>query len=278
MPSLAPQFTQRYYKWTAYKAVMAAKGLLTQYESDGVMYTIWGYDGPEVHICSIYIGTVPDSIQDGGYSQGQNDSDKTDFETNFKSAANAPIEPRTKNGRATIQNSYANRTTNFKLRPVCFYTADPTKTHNWNPVADADYGDVTYTMYSGAPGSWAVTSDPTLATKTVVDFEPHYNYEIIGGFIDIPLDLIGGTSDAWYIAAIGVPDYGAGAPFYGSVDFVPEVNLEAVSTQRVVSDGRAISYLAYNYAGYPHTNKIRFVVKHPAGLSKRFQIYIEHFV
>jgi hypothetical protein len=89
--SIAPQFTQRASSWTIWKAAQALKGLVTQYEDDGTVYNIWGYDGPEVHICTIWKGTLPDSIVTGGYSQGQNDSDKTDFETYYKPLANKPI-------------------------------------------------------------------------------------------------------------------------------------------------------------------------------------------
>jgi hypothetical protein len=277
MIALAQHLTQRTYSWTAWKAIQASKILLTQYDDDGVQYTVYGYDGPEVHLCTIWKGEVPHGIV-GSYSQAQNDADKADFEANYKASANATIEPRAKDGRPTIRTSYANRTTNFKLRPITFYTSTPGSIHNVNPVTDADYGDATMALYKKVDGAWVAATDPAEATKTVVDIEPHYNFEIIGGFVDIPSALGGGTTDAWYLSAIGVPDYGAGAPFYGSVDFVPEVNLEAVRTGRVISDGRAISYLAYNYYGYPHTNKIRFIVKHPAGEAKRFQIYLEHFV
>jgi hypothetical protein len=148
--------------------------------------------------------------------------------------------------------------------------------HNVDPVTDADYGDVTLTLLKLSGNDWVAATDGD-ATKTVIDFEPHYNYENIGGFADLPSDLFGGTTNQWFVSAIGVPAYGAGAPFYGSVPFINEVNLEAVASQRVVSNGRAISYLPYNYGGYPHTNTLRFVIKHPAGVQKRIQLYIEHF-
>lgn len=89
---LAPQFTQRSYGWTAWKAMWVAKGGVSQYIDDGTVYTIWFYDGPEVHTTVIWKGTVPQSVVAAGYSQVQNDSDKTDFENNYKSGFNLRID------------------------------------------------------------------------------------------------------------------------------------------------------------------------------------------
>lgn len=84
-------FTVRANFWTAFKAAFLAKRFLLQYEDDGINYTVYGYDGPEVNICTIWKGTLPDSIISGGYSQVQNDADRTDFENNYKATANARI-------------------------------------------------------------------------------------------------------------------------------------------------------------------------------------------
>ena len=126
--------------------------------------------------------------------------------------------------------------------------------------------------------SGSLITDPTLsgsAVKTIVDWEPHYNYEIIGGYMDLPLNLLNGATDQWFLSVIGVPDLPA--IYYGSVPYISEVNLEAVTSGQINSNGRAISYLPYKYGGYP-TNKLRFIIKHPAGAQERFQLYMEHFV
>lgn len=91
--SLAPSLTQLNYQWTNWKVVQSTKNLTLQYNDDGNIYSIWGYDSSEVHLCIIYKGTVPDGIIDSGYSQAQNNSDKTDFENNFKIYANRQIQP-----------------------------------------------------------------------------------------------------------------------------------------------------------------------------------------
>lgn len=258
--------------WAAWKVAQAAKNLITQFDDDGSMYIIYGYDGPEVLFTRIWKGDI---IGNAGVTQEQNDANRTDFETNYKPTANATVEPKAKDGRPATRQTTANRTTNFNLRVFSFYTARSGSVHNVNPVTDTDWGDIVYKMYDA---SGSLVTDPTLsgsAVKTIIDWEPHYNYEIIGGYMDIPSVLKDGSTDQWFLSGIGVPDLPA--YMYGSVPYISEVNLEAITAQRVVSDGKAISYLPYKYAGYP-TNKLRFIVKHPAGAQARFQMYVEHFV
>lgn len=88
--SLASDFTRREYRWTAWKAILTSKNFVYQSDDDGTIYTIWGYDGPEVHVCQIFKGTVPDSTI-AAYSQSQNDSDKTDFVNNYLANSNKTI-------------------------------------------------------------------------------------------------------------------------------------------------------------------------------------------
>ena len=267
--SIAPQFTQRHYSWSNWKAQAISRGLLWQHDDDGGTYTIWGYDGPEVHLCTIYKGSVPDGVLNGGYSQEQNDLDKADWEANYKPASNGIVENKAKDGRLNVRMTAANTGRNFRLRAVSLYTADSTKMVNKDPNGN-NHGDMTYKLYDS---TGTITADPALACRTTVDFEPPYTYDIIGGFIDIPQELRGGDTDQWFVSVIAVPD--VPAQYGGSIDFVSKVNLECVSTSRVTSDGRACSTLKYDPVY--HTNKIRFIFDHPAGASKRFQVYLELF-
>ncbi len=77
--------------WTTFKSVVTAKGLSIQYVQDLVTYTIFAFDGPLAYLCCIWLGEVPDGVINSGYSQAQNDADKTDFETNYKPIANSRL-------------------------------------------------------------------------------------------------------------------------------------------------------------------------------------------
>ena len=79
--------------WISFKTIaITVKNLPIQYDDDGNVYTIFAFDGGIIaYLTTIWKGTLPGSIVSGGYSQGQNDSDKADFENNYKANANARI-------------------------------------------------------------------------------------------------------------------------------------------------------------------------------------------
>jgi hypothetical protein len=89
---LAPQYTQRTYFWSDWKSVFSIKGVDHQYDDDGTVYTIWFYDGPEVHVCTLWKSEIPSGlIASQVYTQEQNDSDVADFESNYLPTANSTL-------------------------------------------------------------------------------------------------------------------------------------------------------------------------------------------
>jgi hypothetical protein len=211
--------------------------------------------------------------------------DATDFTTNWQaSGTEAPskddaillcagsnlIAPRAADGRPDFRMTAANKARNFNLRIFSFVAGDSSTLSNQDANFNA-LSDITMTCYDV---SGDVTTDPTAAVKTVLDLEPSFNYEIIGGWINTPTSLFGGTTGEWWISAVGVPDIPLA--YGGSINFVYPANLELVSTNQIVSDGRASQYLTYNPTY--HTNKLRWIVKHPTSAGLRIQIYVETFV
>ena len=98
--SLSPSMTVRDFLWTEFKNILSNKIGVVQYDaSNANIYQIWFYDGPEIITCQIYRVVVPDAVITNGYSQAQNDSDKTDFELNYKPYANGPTVPKSSDGR-----------------------------------------------------------------------------------------------------------------------------------------------------------------------------------
>src|ERR1700674_2012781 len=77
--------------WTDFKSIFQSKDLLMQYVTGTFSYTIFCLDGQIAYVCTIWTGTVPDDVIAAGYSQAQNDTDKSDFTTNFKSTSNGRI-------------------------------------------------------------------------------------------------------------------------------------------------------------------------------------------
>lgn len=279
--SLSSQFTQRSYLWTDWKAVEAIKGGQYQYDDDGVIYTAWFYDGPEVHVCTIWKGVVPDGILSGGYTQTQNDSDKSDFETNFKSEGNALIARRSEDGRPLQVFTITKTATNFQLRVFSFQTSTPSSLHNASPTGAMT--DVTMTCYD-VSGTNVTTGDLTTVVKTVMDLETTYPMEVVGGWLDIPdashAAIVTSGPGTYYVSSIGVPD--VPSAYGGSIPFVYEVDLALLPAYetRVVSDGMATQYLKPTVIGGTdyHTNKLRWIFKHPVGATLWFQTALRTFV
>lgn len=113
---ISPNLTQRQYYWNTWKIAQSSRQLVTQYEDDGTAYTIFGHDGPEIILCVIYKGNVPTSVQDAGYSQAQNDIDKTDFETNFKPFANTSV------SKSVLDSRYIHKFGNMALTSSVEFT------------------------------------------------------------------------------------------------------------------------------------------------------------
>lgn len=99
--TLAPHYTQRTYRWTAWKTACTVRSGHHQYDEDSLTYTIYFYDGPEVHITTLWKTEVPYTVITE-YSQEQNDLDKGDFESSYLSQANKPLEPRNAIGNLCV--------------------------------------------------------------------------------------------------------------------------------------------------------------------------------
>lgn len=77
--------------WTDFKSIaITDKSLLVQYDAtDSSVYTIFAIDGSRIcYVCDIWTGSIPQTALNAGYTQTQNDTDKSDFETNYKPTAN----------------------------------------------------------------------------------------------------------------------------------------------------------------------------------------------
>lgn len=146
--------TQRVYRWTAWKASLVSRKAIAQYDDDGIVYTVWFYDGSEVHLCTIWKDLIPYTLE-SEYSQSQNNTDKTDFETNHKPHFNLPLQKLTEDGKIRIANE---KTDGDRTN---FFSCDFTDTTTW-------YQQSTYVSAEVATDGGAHTVY-TLAHSPVVD-------------------------------------------------------------------------------------------------------------
>ena len=80
-------------RWPDFKTIIQAKNLQIQYIQDSIIYNIFAYDGSVVYNCILAYDSnnYPFSSLSPDYSQSQNDTDVSDFTTNFLSSANKRI-------------------------------------------------------------------------------------------------------------------------------------------------------------------------------------------
>lgn len=268
--AIASNFTQRNYTWTAWKAVYAVKGSLFQFDDDGTIYTIWSYDGPDVHMCQIWKGTAPDSIT-ATYSQAQNDTDKAEFEASYKALGNMPLYQSDTDGAQIVRNKAARKGWTYCSLPFEFETSRLSDTlfsqdsagnnRTFITMKSYDVNNVEVTTAGLLNGNYGTI------VKTIVDFEPPYDFEIVGGEMRT-LTTINVDMRLWIIAVPDIP-----AP-NGSKEMGGGINLRYLSPGNVFAvDGRVTKYATYNATF--HTNKIRMIFKYPAGTNEGLQVVVE---
>ena len=136
----------------------------------------------------------------------------------------------------------------------------------------SDWGDCTLKFYKDDSGTMVeITTQGELDTDcicTVLDFEPPYDYELIGG----QAFSKGTPSEDYLMHCVGVPD--VPAVMGGSKPMISNANFKYWNRYKI--DGRTSKSMIYD-ATY-HTNKMRKIIHHPAGGKLEFQILFEHYV
>lgn len=157
--------------WTNFKAVaITSKNLPVQYTDDGVEYTIFAFDDNTIaYVTTIWKGTVPDSVISNGYSQSQNDTDKSDFETNYKANANSrisnSISQRTVLNNTTVTSGGSQVFSGIDVRQVNLFINCTQAFTGGTPgiqftIAEVDPGDQTTVIGTSITGA-AIFSSPS---------------------------------------------------------------------------------------------------------------------
>lgn len=135
---------------------------------------------------------------------------------------------------------------------------------------DIDGNSVPWFTYKMYDSNGQETQDEMNCVKTVIDFEPPFDYEILGGTL---IQKVAPDSDMYY-SVIGVPDIPSNMG--GSKVFVQAVDLTFIGTDtELKTDGRAPKRLVYDTTY--HTNKLRFQITHEAGKKHKFLQCLEYF-
>lgn len=237
--------------WESVKAFLDSRKVPAQYISFKNTYWIVAMDGLFQIWCRILI-------------EDPASNEQIDFETNYKPKGNKSFSD---SDGSTLQRTKVTETGwQYQLLSFEIETSTENAVYAFDPDGNALSG-FTYKMYDSQN---QITNDPLLCVKTIVDFEPTYDYELIGGGMYQKSQPSGNM----YYSVIGVPDipaqYGGSKVFVNSIDttFIP-LNAE------LKADGRASKKLTYN--PNLHTNKLRIVIRHDAGIKHKMLQLFEIF-
>lgn len=239
-----------YVPWSQIKQANDNNKILHKisYLDDGSKYTVWVFFQGLTLIC--------DSLFKGG-------EEATEFEANYKALANVP--------EANLVRITTNRTgRRFHDRYITFTTATTGGAFDNTDWKDRDFADLTYIMVDS---NGQVTTDGSLAKETWLDWEPPYDYEISGGWVCVP-DLLPVDENAWEIHVVAVPDIPQ--QYGGEIMLIANPRLKWSRDSRLAIDA-SLNPAEMRYDTTYHTNKLRFVIKHPVGAQCEMQLNIKVF-
>lgn len=241
--------------WTTFKTQVTTGYLPYRYICVDNTYFIYAMDGSFEYETSIPM--------DGG-------ADQLDFETNLKNAAFLTFTQFDTDGAEIVRTKAAKKGWSFWAVPVEITTA--TLGTMFAQTSDgANIPWITCKIYDGnnteitTPGLAGINL--TACVKTVIDFEPTFDFEIIGGALRINSN----PSQDIRLWIVGAPDIPA--QYGGSKEFASGINLKFLAPDSSFEiDGRVTKYLQYNPA--THQGKMRIILRHPAGVQVNMQLVV----
>lgn len=197
-------------------------------------------------------------------------ADQADFEANFKANGNKKIaEPRDSDGSPLQRVKITTSGWHYQLHGLEFSTSS--LTIESKKEDGTNFGFTTIKCYD-TENNLLTTQEQcdASAVKTIIDWEPNHDLEVIGGMVK---QAVAPTEDI-RIWVVGVPD--VPVQYGGSKLFAANINLKYMGQEEGVRvDGRAPKYLVYN--SVYHSNKLRLILKHPAGHKHPLHMIFEIF-
>lgn len=242
--------------WSQFKTYVNLKSLNIQYLELSDVYHLMVFDGPFSLTCQL------DKTNPAN-------SDQLDFENNFKANGNKNLWQADTDGAQIVRNKAAKKGWVFSLIPIELTTSKLNSVYA-KTEDGIDRSGISYKIYDVNNNEITTIENEVNAVKTVIDFEPPYDYEVVGGEAQqktIP------SSDLriWCIAVPDIP-YGSG----GSREMIGGVNFKYIDpADKIEADGRVSKYMTYSTIY--HTNKLRLIFKHNAGFQHDLMIILELF-
>jgi hypothetical protein len=243
--------------WSEFKSRVNTKSLKIQYVTSNENYHIVAFDSLFKMYCILPIGV--------------DNSDTTDFETNYKSTANSKIEDVDSQGRQIIRAAAGQSGWTYFAHPIEFQTAKFNSLYEKNYSA-SNRSACTIKFYDANNAEVTDSQYESNVVKTVVLFKPTYDYEMISGYIrqverpstDVRVWVVGGIIE---LGGVYVKEFAGG------------LNLTYIGAdEELRTDGRAAKYMTKDIAGVPYqANQLQIIVRHDAGVQHKIMLVLEYF-
>lgn len=246
-------------EWFYFKQLMISKSIYPQYTESSDVYSLKLYEGPILLAeCLIY--------------KNINLEDKIDFEANYKDLSNQSVFNQfDTDGALIVRVKAAKKGWSFWAIPIEITTSTIGASLYCKDSNLVDIPGITGKIYDSLNVEITVPGLANInlsnATKTVIDFEPQFDYEIIGGSLRVNSNP-GTDIRLWIVGAPDIPAY-----LGGSKEFASGVNLKFMAPDADFQiDGRVSKFLQYNAT--THQGKMRIILRHPPGVQINTQIII----
>jgi len=242
----------RKISWDSFKQFVSTKKAPVQFVDFTTHYLIQAKDG--------YFEYETVIVKDSNL-------DQTNFESGIKLTANQTIIDT--DGTVITRNKAAKTGWTYGLIPTELTTA--TVGSKISKLVDGtDRNGITVKFYDINDVEVTDGANDATIVKTVFDFEPAYDYEIIGGEIS---HITPPTTDV-RVYVIGVPD--VAAIYGGSKEMAGGINMKFIAAfGKVEADGRVAKFMKHDTTY--HTGKIRFIFKHDAGVKHTVMVLMSIF-
>lgn len=176
------------------------------------------------------------------------------------------VEEMDNSGRKVVKTAAAQKGATYLANMCRVTTSSGIKSLKW----DGSAGDYSVKFYDS--NNAEVAADNAGCVKTIVTMSPGIDYEIISGKVhvaekatqDVEMWVIGGATDL--------------SAYPGTVvEMIRNINFKYIQ-EGLISDGRASKFMSFSTEGVPvPTNKLQFIITHPAGHNYSFLVSVEMF-
>lgn len=245
--------------WSAVKQIANIKGVL-QYVEDSDNIYVFLVDGSFSLTCLINKHVDKESVED--------------FNTNYKSLANLSLWQNDTDGAQIVRLKAAKKGWSFWAIPIEITTSTLNGSLFCQDNAGNNVPGLTCKIYNSnneeITTAGVLNANLNTCVKTVLDFEPAFDYEMIGGDLRINSNPAQDVR-LWIVGAPDIP-----AQLGGSKEFASGVNLKFLAPDSSFTiDGRVSKFVPYNAVA--HTGKLRVILKHPAGTQVNLQVVIHMY-